>query len=250
MARLDKAATPATLDPTKSAAKPTSKAAKPVTADWERIELDYRAGVKTLRQIADEHGITHGAINKRAKRDGWERDLATKIQAKADALVSKAAVSKPVSMETRIAEREVIEANATAIADVRLAHRRDIQRTRGITMRLLEELEYQTGAENVYLLEQMGELLRNDDDKGRDKLNDLYQKIISLPGRAKTMKDLGESLRVLVALERQAFGLDDKDNAPVDALTSLLHGIAKTSGNAFAPVADDPDHLQHDDEGR
>ncbi|QIW89258.1 terminase small subunit [Pseudomonas phage 8P] len=242
MARSDKAATPATLDPTKSAAKPTSKAAKPVTADWERIELDYRAGVKTLRQIADEHGITHGAINKRAKRDGWERDLATKIQAKADALVSKAAVSKPVSTETRIAEREVIEANATAIADVRLAHRRDIQRTRGITMRLLEELEYQTGAENVFLLEQMGELLRSEDDKGQDKLNDLYQKIISLPGRAKTMKDLGESLRVLVALERQAFGLDDKDNAPVDALTSLLHGIATTNGNAFAPVAQDPEH--------
>lgn len=226
----------------KPAAKPASKAANRVTADWERIELDYRAGVKTLRQIADKHGITHGAINKRAKRDGWERDLATKIQAKADALVSKAAVSKPVSTETRIAERDVIEANATAIADVRLAHRRDIQRTRGITMRLLEELEYQTGAENVFLLEQLGELLRDPDDRGQDKLNDLYQKIISLPGRAKTMKDLGESLRVLVALERQAFGLDDKDNSPTDALTSLLHGIATANGNAFAPVAQDPEH--------
>lgn len=213
-----------------------------VAPDWERIELDYRAGVKTLRQIAEEHGITHGAINKRAKRDGWERDLATKIQAKADALVSKAAVSKPVSTETKIAEREVIEANATAIADVRLAHRRDIQRTRGITMRLLEELECQTGAENVYLLEQLGELLRSEDDRGQDKLNDLYHKVISLPGRAKTMKDLGESLRVLVALERQAFGLDDKDNAPVDALTSLLHGIATTNANAFAPVSHDPEY--------
>ena len=239
-------ATPSTPTPT----KPTGKADKTVAPDWERIELDYRAGVKTLRQIADEHGISHGAINKRAKRDGWERDLAEKIQQKADALVSKSLVSNPVSTETKIAEREVIEANAQAIATVKLAHRKDIQRARGITMRLLEELEYQTGAENVYLLEQMGELLRNDDDKGQDKLNDLYHKIISLPGRAKTMKDLGESLRVLVALERQAFGLDDKDNAPVDALTSLLHGIAKTSGNAFVPVVDDPDHLQHDDEGR
>lgn len=244
----DKARSAAPSTPTP--AKPASKAAGTAAPDWERIELDYRAGVKTLRQIADEHGITHGAINKRAKRDGWERDLAEKIQQKADALVSKSLVSKPASTETKIAEREVIEANAQAIATVKLAHRKDIQRTRGITMRLLEELEYQTGAENVYLLEQMGELLRNDDDKGQDKLNDLYHKIISLPGRAKTMKDLGESLRVLVALERQAFGLDDKDNAPVDALTSLLHGIAKTSGNAFVPVVDDPDHLQHDDEGR
>ena len=46
--------------------------------DWERIELDYRAGIKTLRQIAEEHGITHGAVNKRAARDGWQRDLAVR----------------------------------------------------------------------------------------------------------------------------------------------------------------------------
>lgn len=56
--------------------KEASTPAKPA-ADWERIELDYRAGIKTLRQIAEEHGITHGAINKRAKRDGWERDLSS-----------------------------------------------------------------------------------------------------------------------------------------------------------------------------
>lgn len=37
--------------------------------DWERIELDYRAGIKTLQQIADENGISHAAVHKRAKRD-------------------------------------------------------------------------------------------------------------------------------------------------------------------------------------
>jgi hypothetical protein len=77
--------------------------------DWERIGLDYRAGIKTLRQIADEHGITHGAVNKRAQRDGWERDLSAKIAAKANALVSKAAVSVPVSKEAKIAEQRVVD---------------------------------------------------------------------------------------------------------------------------------------------
>ena len=239
----EQAGKPATPTQDTTAAKPTSKAASSVAPiDWERIELDYRAGVKTLRQIAGEHGTTHTSIGKRAKRDGWERDLAAKIQAKADVLVSKSAVSKQVSTETRVSERQVVEANAMAIADVRLAHRRDIHRTRRITMSLLEELELQTGRDTVVMLEQLGELLRSEDDKGQDKLNDLYTKVISLPGRAKTMKDLGESLRVLVALERQAFGLDDKDNRPVDALTELLHDIAGRSGSSFAPVANDPDH--------
>ena len=46
-------------------------------------------------------------------------------------------------------------------------------------------------------------------------------------------------------------GLYERDNEQqTDPLTALLHTIAKTSGNAFVPVVDDPDHFQHDDEGR
>lgn len=224
--------------------------------DYDRIEAGWRAGLLSPHQLAaqytEETGepVSHAAIIKHFKKQGTPRDLSAKIKAKSDAMVTAAMVTEKVTPETIKRDRDIVDSGAEALTTVRLAQRKDIQRARGITMRLLEELEYQTGADNVCLLEQLGDLLRSEDDKGQDKLNDLYQKIISLPGRAKTMKDLGESLRVLVALERQAFGLDDKDNATVDALTSLLHGIAKTSGNAFMPVADDPDHLQHDDEGR
>ena len=187
--------------------KATGKAAP----DWERIELDYRAGIKTLRQIADENGITHGAINKRAKRDGWERDLSEKIHAKADVLVSKAAVSSQVSKEARIAEKQVVDANAQAVADVRLAHRRDIHRARKLTNSLLDELEKQTDPDTLVMLAELGDLLRAPDENGMDKLNDLYQKVISLPERSKTMKTLAESLQKLVDMERVAFGMDAKD---------------------------------------
>ena len=218
--------------------------AKPAP-DWEKIEADYRAGVLSLREIADANpGVNHVAIARRAKRDGWSRDLSAKIRAKADALVTDQAVTADVTPRRAISEREIIDANAQAIVSVRLSHRKDIQRSRRITMGLLEELEQQTGADNVAMLEQMGELLRSEDDKGQDKLNDLYRKIISLPGRAKTMKDLGESLRVLVTLERQAFGLDDKDSKPQDALTTLLQSISGANASAFRPVAHDPEVMQ------
>lgn len=185
-----------------------SKHAETTKPDWERIELDYRAGIKTLRQIGEEHGITHGAINKRAKRDGWERDLSQKIQAKADALVSKAAVSSEVSKESKIAERQLVDANAQAVADVRIGHRRDIARARRLTNALLMELEKQT--DQVPELQELGEILRCPDDKGQDKLNDIYQAVISLPERSKTMKVLTESLQKLVDMERTAFGMDAK----------------------------------------
>ncbi|GAB2712615.1 hypothetical protein [Comamonas sediminis] len=207
-------------------------------ADWDKIELDYRAGIKSLRQIGAEHGISEGAIRKRAKRDEWTRDLSERIQDKAEQLVRKEAVRKEVRAERAASEREVGDANAQAVADIRLAHRRDISRARRVTNALLDELEQQADPETVQLLETLGELLYAPDDKGRDKLNELYQAVISLPERSKTMKVLAESLVKLVDLERTAFGMDSKE----------LVGVAARAGARIAvefvkpaPVEDDDD---------
>lgn len=185
--------------------------------DWERIELDYRAAVKTLRQIADEHGISHGAINKRAKRDGWERNLTEKIQAKADALVSKAAVSKEVSKEGRIAENAVIEANALTQAGVRLAHRADIERTRRLCMGMLTELEQQSA--DPALMAEAADILRSTPPEEmtkekRAKLAEAAAKAGSLQARSGVMRSLAESLKSLIALERQAFGIREEMPEP------------------------------------
>lgn len=213
--------------------------------DWVRIELDYRAGVKSLRQIASEHDISDTAIRKRAKRDEWERDLAPKIQAKADALVRRAQVRAEVRSLQTVAEKELVDANAQAIADVQLSHRKDIARTRSVTMALLSELELQTGAENVALLEQLGDLLRKPNAKGEDKLNDLYHKIIALPSRSKTAMDLSNSLRVLVEMERKAFGMDKPhEEQAQDTLKAVLYDIAQGNNSAFLPVRDDPEYGQ------
>lgn len=210
--------------------------------DWEAVEIQYRAGIRSLKDIGGEFGVSDAAIIKRSKRDGWVRDLKAKILARADAKVSAAVVSAEVSARTKLNERETIERASDEIASVRLGQRKDIQRSRSIVMRLFDELELQAGPENAMLLGELGELLRKEDDKGQDKLNDLYQKIISLPGRAKTMKDLGESLRVLVGLERLAFGMDDKSAAPADAFSKMLQAITGGGSSAFQPVARDPEH--------
>jgi len=189
--------------------------------DWPQIEADYRAGIKALRQIASEHGITEGAIRKRAKKEDWERDLAAKVQAKAEALVRKEAVRAEVRNQTRVPESEIIEANATAIATVQLTQRRDIHRSRNLVMSLLSELEEQT--DNIELYKQLGELMLAPDDKGVDKLNELYHKVISLGGRTSTMKSLADSLKTLVTLEREAYGIAEaqkveltgKDGGPI-----------------------------------
>jgi hypothetical protein len=178
--------------------------------DWERIEQLFRAGLLSVREIASACGVSHTAINKRAKAEGWERDLKAKIKAKADSLVSKREVSSKVSTEQLATERGIVEANAEVIANIRMAHRSDITRSRRIANKLLDELEGLT--DNRDLFDQLGELLRSEDDNGQDRRNDLYQKIIDLPGRSKVMKEMADTLKTLLALERQAYDLDSGDD--------------------------------------
>lgn len=173
--------------------------------DWDAVELQYRAGLRSLKDIGVEFGVSDAGIIKRAKRDGWSRDLSAKIQAKAEAKVSAAAVSVEVSAGKRLAEHVVIEANAEAILRVRLAHRQDIARCRTLALSLLGELESVTADPALY--EELGDFLRADDDRGQDKRNDLYSKIISSAGRIDSTKKLAETLKVLIGLEREAFGL-------------------------------------------
>lgn len=195
--------------------------------DWEAIESAYRAGLLSIREIASQHGITHGAINKRAKRDGWERDLKAKIKAKADALVSKREVSSQVSAEKATSERILIEANAEVIATVRMEHRGDIRRARNIANSLFDELEAQCA--DIESLRKLGEVMFDPDEKtGRDRLNEAYQKATSLPGRVKSMKDLSDTLKNLVGLERQAYDIDGPvgDDA-TKKLSDLMDDLAK-----------------------
>lgn len=208
--------------------------------DWEAIETAYRTGSQSVREIAAQFGISHAAISKRAKKESWDRDLQARIQAKADALVTKREVTKKVTTEKLVTERQIVEANAEVIANVRMEHRGDIRKARSLTNALLNELDAECS--DFPALEQLGELLRREDDKGMDKLNDLYHKIISLPGRVKAMKDLADSLKNLIALERQAYGLDNPDagkNTPLkdktdDELTRRIQELMNGKSDAGA----------------
>ena len=182
--------------------------------DWEKIEFAYRAGVLSLREMARPYKVTEGAIRKRAKRDGWVRDLRAKIDARAEELVRKAAVRNEVRKGQEATERQVIEANAEQIAKVRSEHRGDVGRLRSLGLTLLSELEGQSAS--LEDLSNLGELLRAPDENGLDKLNDVYRKIISTPSRVDSAKKVAETLKHAIGLEREAYGLDDKKATPAD----------------------------------
>lgn len=203
--------------------------------DWERVEADYCAGIKSLREIAAEHGTKEGTIRSRAKAQDWVRDISAKVAAKAQQ-ISRKEDSRSISRSEKAAtEREIIEASAQAIVNVKLGHRKSIQRHRNLVEALTAELEDQTG--NREMFEQLGELMHSPDDRGVDKLNELYKKIIATPQRIDSMKKLAETLKHLIYLEREAFDITPAPTPQDNALQSLARAI---QGNTLPIVHDDP----------
>lgn len=202
--------------------------------DWEAVERDYRNGLKSLREIGKDHGVSNVGVLKRAKRYGWERDLSAKIKAKAEALVSKAVVSAEVSAQTNADEKAIVEANATAIVQVRLTHRKDIARARDLAMKLLDELEAtcQLAAGEVERMRTI--VIQGVIDAGgatedaRERLKAL-DKLLDFPTRTGAMKMLADTMTKLVTLERQAYSLDADDGGSdddgLDAFRALMNRI-------------------------
>lgn len=225
----------------------TTKKTPRHAVDWEAIERDYRAGLKSLREISEQHGVSHTGIRKRAARDGWDRDLSAKIKAKAEALVSKAEVSSEVSAETVATENAIVEANATAIMRVRMAHRRDIARASKLAMRLLDELEAtcQLAAGEVERMRAI--VIQGVVDAGgatedaRERLKAL-DKLLDFPTRTGAMKMLADTMTKLIALEREAYSLaTDTEKDKDDGSAQLAELLSQIDGAGTGL----PSHARH-----
>lgn len=170
----------------------------PRIIDWERIEREYRAGQLSVAEIGRQCDISHQAINKRAKREGWTRNLAGKVRAEVAARLVAGTVA---TCNTR----EAIDNAAARGVELVRQHQHTIGRGRAITLRLLDELEASTC--HVGELEEMieAETLEDRDPRRRNAM----LKAVSLPGRSGVVKDLSLAARNWIGLERQAFNLDE-----------------------------------------
>ena len=167
--------------------------------DWVKIQEEYESTPDSTTQIARRWGLSDSTVSVRATRCGWVRDpiARARVTAQREALL----------METAEKHRqEVIAVSAHVQAQVLTGHRKDIARARKLVSSLLDELSDMTEHKSTF--EELGELMHAPDERGRDKLNKMYQKVISLPERGVALNTLSAALKTLIMLERQAYHID------------------------------------------
>lgn len=191
-------------------------------ADWEAIERDYRTGQFSDQELADKHGnvVSRQAISKRAKVQGWQKDLSREVRQATKAKLIAEQVAEKVAGE--VAERVAKSGNATVQAvlaaaetnkQVILGHRRDIAKVHGLTMTLVANLEAAAA------------------EKDKKKRLPIGELVLSA-------QRAGQSLARLQQMERVAFGLDEPDDpagaAGVSSLTDAQRAARIASLTALA----------------
>lgn len=193
--------------------------------DWEAIERDYSEGMLTLRQIADKYNnvVSHVAISNRAKDFGWSKDLRDRIRAKAQEKLNKRALNGSLTKPGFVNQDEIIECNAEVQADILSHHRKDGKQARGLAAKLLAEVE-RTG-DCLDELNAISEIIETADSA---RAQQLFEKVTSIPQRIKSAKDGIDALARAIAIERQAFGIDDHHSVG-QTLDSFLDSIANVT---------------------
>lgn len=172
--------------------------------DYEALERDYRTGKFTLRELAEKHDLSHQAIAKRAKTQGWTQDLGEQIRQATSAKLVANLVNQEVARSGQAVANTVLVA-AEINTQVILGHRKGLNRITRIKELLLDQIEQ--AAANLPELAEVIEMVRNPDDNGVDKANDALRKALSRTGLVDDLKKLAEVDERVRKGEREAFNI-------------------------------------------
>lgn len=224
---------------------------KPTGPDWAAIELDYRTGIKPLRLIAEQNGISHVTIFKRAKRDEWTRDLSKKIKAREDEIVERALVNRTASSANRnksrvspVTERRHIEVLAHTKATIRLELMQRHERMWKSCESLLGDFEVTNNPEGQGLIEALMDAASEpkEDETAeqtrirRKKTRDALDRALTVQDRTDTFKRIVESHEKITRMVREAYGIgEEEDEKPLDSLAEVLRSF---QGRSMLPVVE------------
>lgn len=171
--------------------------------DWEAIEREYRAGIKSVCEIASEYNCTEGAIRYRAKTRGWQRELASKIRKRIREKLLRNNLRKD-----NVKDEEIVEASSDEGVQLVFSHRKDIAALRELETNLIEELK--NNPTKLYITQYQGKIV---------------QKELSLTAseRAAAANNLANVQHKRIQLQRQAFSLDEPENSDKPREIKLIY---------------------------
>jgi len=212
--------------------------------DYESIAPEWRAGIKSPNQLAQEYtertgiAVTRMAIVKHFQKAGVPRDLAAKIKAEADRQVNARMAAAKVA--GKVSDTEVVLVVGSSMADIRSEHMQSATKTRKLVEDLISELNLQ--CDGVDGIKKMLEVMALSGSETLDikSVEKALRKVISFSGRVGNAKALLEAFCRAVDVERKVYGIELMPPVEEEFTEVIIRRIqAPAPGTAYFPV--DPD---------
>jgi hypothetical protein len=182
--------------------------------DWQLIKDDYRTGRFSLQQLSDRHGPDKATISRRARDEGWEKDLTEQVRQRTREKVSRTALPEE-AREHYPAENDeeaLVEIAADENAALVRAHQGTLARWRQLSERYVELLSKQMVSEKIWAIDRGGNFREID---------------TPLDYVGKCMSYGAQALERFIKLERQAYGIDDDDGGEtLKSFSELMAEVA------------------------
>jgi len=205
--------------------------------DWEAIEREYRGGQLSVAEIGRQFGVSHTAIQKRAKKRNWSRDLTERVKSE----IAARMVAEGLQQPREAATIETMVARGVSILN---GQRTRIGRTSEIVAKLLEELH--EASDNIDDVVDAINDETADDENGKRRARMLAA--VALPSRSAVANNLTQALAKLIALERQAFNLGDSSDTDDAAGTrSVLSRLSVGQRDQLRAIAHAANQRSDDD---
>ena len=196
--------------------------AKRKLIDWESIEPLYRAGnlsnCEICRQYEADHThsqtwkttVTEAAIRKKAKENNWQKNLADKVKKQVRENLVRNDVRTSNRTNSGASDQEIIEQAAEVGSGVILRHRDEIAILLKHETSLLDEL--QNSPKKSYMANFQGQIISEDVE-------------LTVKEKSATLKDLAAVRAQRIALERQAYSLDDDSGNNRESMEDFLRSL-------------------------
>lgn len=173
--------------------------------DWEAIEREYRAGQLSVREIGRQQGVVEGTIRKRAKKEGWERDLTDQVCEEVRRQLVRNDEDAPPTHEECVLDtnddKEIVRRAANRAVTIVKLHRQDAKEQREILSQLTQELGLRLAA-----IQSLRGIALGGGDKKAPVLTPLT--LSELKDTSTIARNAAGALKNITSIERQAFNID------------------------------------------
>lgn len=193
--------------------------------DWDAVKRDYRLGRLTDAELCLKHGVSEAGLRPHKKQEGWTRDLSGDVRhATQTALLTGSLPSETagIARKSGKASLDELAVQGAVASNVRIIkrHRDAADSLMGLAESMRREVAALTG--KPVELDKLVQAVREQDPFAA---RDLRQ-VLSIHQRISSLDKLTKSLATVVATERVAHGLDDKQagDRPFEELLARVRG--------------------------